>query len=298
LWKAPQQLAGRLGELVLAMPPHEAIAVTMTGELCDCFWSKAEGVRVILDAVAAASSPTSVHVWGAEGFVDIASARRNPLVIASANWLALATFAGRLLPTGNCMLIDIGSTTTDLVPIVSGRPSPRAFTDPERLRSLELVYTGVRRTPVCALLGVEVAAELFATTLDVYLVLGNLVENPADCATADGRPATTECAHARLARMICADPDTCPKGKTHDLARRAFLRQLHCLNSAFEQVAKNFAGAADAVLISGEGEFLARQMLEKQSHVRLLSLGKKLGPEVSQAACAYAAARLLAGTTE
>ena len=81
---------------------------------------------------------------------------------------------------------------------------PLGRTDPERLQSGALVYTGARRTPVCAVLGgtahppLRVAAEWFATMLDVYLLLGDIRENELDTNTADGRPATRAAAAARI----------------------------------------------------------------------------------------------------
>src|SRR5207302_1770736 len=119
-----------------------------------------------------------------------------------------AEVAARLIPTGPGVLIDIGSTTSDLIPLSDGRARPLGLTDTDRLRTGELVYAGVRRTPVCALAGqlpfrgvtTGLAAELFATTLDVYLTLGEVSADSSDRATADGRPATPEAAIARLAR--------------------------------------------------------------------------------------------------
>src|SRR5436189_45661 len=105
-------------------------------------------------------------------FVDTETARRNHLKVASANWHALATLAGQYMPEGPGLLIDIGSTTTDVIPLLDGIPIPQGMTDPDRLARHELIYTGVRRTPVCAVTRESVAAELFATTRDVYLVLG------------------------------------------------------------------------------------------------------------------------------
>src|SRR5205085_10035094 len=134
-------------------------------------------------------------------FVNTTQARRDHLKTAGANWLAAATYAGRSATDGGAILIDVGSTTTDIIPIWNGVPCPAARTDWERLKSRELVYTGVRRTPVCALTDGDGAAELFATTLDVYLILGKIPEDSTNLDTADGRPATIDLAHARLARM-------------------------------------------------------------------------------------------------
>jgi hypothetical protein len=298
LWKDPAGLTDALCPLLQGWPPFAQLAVTMTGELCDCFASKRQGVGAMLDAVTAAGS-VPVKVWRSDGrFVDVATARTTPLQVAAANWLALAVYAGRYAPAGPALLLDIGSTTTDVVPLRDGNPVPRGRTDPERLRSHELVYTGVRRTPLCALLGLGGAAELFATTLDVFLVLGAIAEDPTNTATADGRPATRAAAHARLARMLCADLETSTEDQRRKLAERALLRQVHALTFAVEHVAGQLPGPPQTVLIAGSGEFLAELVLREQKGFppgQVVSLARTLGPEVSQAACAYAVAVLAAG---
>ena len=57
---------------------------------------------------------------------SLAEAFAQPQECVAVNWLALATFAGRFLPTGPGLLLDIGSTTSDLVPLQDGRPRPAA----------------------------------------------------------------------------------------------------------------------------------------------------------------------------
>jgi probable H4MPT-linked C1 transfer pathway protein len=301
LWKAPAALPGMLADLLRGWPSYELLAVTMTGELCDCFATKREGVRVILDAVSAVAGPTRVRVWLSDGrFVDVATAQSDPLLAASANWLALATLAGRFAARGAALLIDVGSTTTDIVPLLDGKPVPRGRTDTERLRSRELTYTGVVRTPLCALLDEYGAAELFATTRDVYLMLGNLAEDASDCDTADGRPATRAFADARLARMICADLETSTADERRAVAQRAFLRQVEQIGKCISSVAHTLRPRPEVIVLSGAGEFLAELAL---AHVRqqitaqpwfVVSLGRQLGTELTRAAAAYALA-VLAG---
>jgi probable H4MPT-linked C1 transfer pathway protein len=298
LWNNPGGLAEALGTLIGSLPPAEILAVTMTGELCDCYESKRQGVNAILDAVEMVAGNRPILIWQNQGrFVSVPEARANPLQTAAANWLALATFAGRYAPTGPALLLDVGSTTTDLVPLRDGKPVPRGRTDPERLRCQELVYTGVRRTPLCALLGGGGAAELFATTLDVYLVLGSIRENPADCDTADGRPATRRAAHARLARMLCADRETSTEEERRRLAERVLLRQVMLLTGAVESGVKRLPGPPETVVLAGSGEFLARLVLEEQKAFppcKAVQLHQILGENVSTAACAYAVALLAA----
>lgn len=296
LWKNPAGLPRALIELLASMPKADLLAVTMTGELCDCFETKRQGVTSILDAVEQAAGPVPVSIWQTDGhFVTIAAAREQPLPAAAANWLALASFAGRYVPHGTAVLIDIGSTTTDLVPLLNGQPVPRGRTDPERMENRELVYTGVRRTPVMALLGSEVAAEFFASTHDVYLVLGKHSEDAGDRDTADGRPATRVGAKARLSRMFCADLETCSEERILDLARKAREQQTEIIRQALDYVVASLPSMPQNIVLAGSGEFLARDLLERHeawAAFAIHSLSEKLGQGVSDVACAYAVAVL------
>jgi probable H4MPT-linked C1 transfer pathway protein len=293
LWKRPEALGDELRALLAELPPAGALAVTMTGELCDCFATKREGVLAILAAVGAAATGRPVRAWLTDGrLAPTDEARADPLKAAASNWHALATYAGRVGPKGPALLLDVGSTTTDIIPLLDGQPAPAGFTDTGRLRSGELVYTGARRTPVCALLSAGVAAELFATTLDVYLTLGDLPESPSTD-TADGKPATQAHAHVRLARMLGGDAETvCPE-VIAALARRAEGAQLTAMQAGLRMVLERLPGPPRTIILAGSGEFLARKLL---AHAALacdvVSLRERLGPEVSAAACAYALAVL------
>src|SRR5262245_3950799 len=67
LWKHPGLLSDALTALVRKFPPANLWAVTMTGELCDCFATKREGVNAILDAVATVAGSEPVRVWQTDG---------------------------------------------------------------------------------------------------------------------------------------------------------------------------------------------------------------------------------------
>jgi probable H4MPT-linked C1 transfer pathway protein len=290
LWRNPDGLLDALRNLIRPLPRFDILAVTMTGESCDCYETKRQGVVSILDAVLRVADRTPIRVWTTSGsFTSLEEAKDQFIKTASANWLALATFVGRYAPAGWSMLIDIGSTTTDIVRLFDGKPTPRGRTDRERLKNQELVYTGVRRTPVCALLGMDGAAELFATTLDIHLLFGDLPENSNDQNTADGRPATRMAAHARLARMSGADLETFSEQEAKELAQEVVNRQLTALGDAVMKVASDHGIHPDTVVISGEGEFLARRVV---GNAKVISLGDQLGPEISRSACAYAVAKL------
>jgi (4-(4-[2-(gamma-L-glutamylamino)ethyl]phenoxymethyl)furan-2-yl)methanamine synthase len=293
LWKEPAALAERLRGLCGEFPAFDRVAVTMTGELCDCFATRREGVRHILDAVAAVVPRDRVGVYRTDGrFENWDEACADPLSVAASNWLALAAFAGRYAPGGPALLVDIGSTTSDLIPLRDGVPVPTGRTDTDRLASGELVYTGVRRTPACALLGGGGAAEFFATTLDVYLLLELVPEDAADTDTADGRPATKPHAHARLARMLCGDAESVPRVKALGLAKRLSQLQQNLLDAAVRRIGTEH-GTPETLIVGGSGEFLARLAFAGHEGP-VASLTEQLGPDRSAAACAYAAAMLLA----
>jgi hypothetical protein len=304
VWRAPGQLATRLRSLIAGFPPADLLAVTMTAELADCFSTKAEGVAAIIAAVQDAAGATPVAIWESTGqFTSPANAVQRPSSVAAANWHALATWAGRLAQRGKALLLDIGSTTTDIIPLQDGLPVSRGRTDLGRLLNHELVYSGLRRTPLCAVAQsvvvhgqpCPVAAELFATTLDVSLLLGLVPEDADDRITADGRPATIRCAHARIARMVCCDADEIDLAEARSIARCFFETQAGQLAAAINEVVARDANLLETVIVSGSGESLARTILEEcrtTRDARLVGLADTLSPELAEAACAYAIAVL------
>jgi probable H4MPT-linked C1 transfer pathway protein len=292
LWRSPDRLAAELRLLIEPFLPVARLAVTMTGELCDCFATKADGVRHILDAVANAAGPAPWKAFGIDGtLLCPEEAREHPLAVAAANWLALAAFAGRFVPFRSGLVIDMGSTTTDIVRVFDGKPVPIERTDRGRLQTGELVYCGVRRTPLCALFGLSMAAEFFATTEDVYLVWGDLPEDPERTDTADGRPATIACAEARLARMECTDEPH----YAFRIAEHARLLQVLAVAERLKRVAASLPDdCVYGIVLAGAGEFLLPEILKQAGlgAVPRVSLAERLGRETSVAACAHAVAVL------
>lgn len=302
LWRAPGELAPRLVQLTQEAPGHDGWAVTMTGELADCFATKAEGVAAIVAAVVQAAGSRPVHFYALGGmFPREEAARARPLEVASANWEALARWAGRWVPTGPALVCDIGSTTSDFVPLVDGQVAAGGRNDPERLALGELVYSGVERTPICALVAATrwqgricaVANEWFATTWDAYLTLGWLPEEPDRTRTADGQPATRAAAHRRLARMVCADTSLFDEADAQALAQAVAQSQLAKLAIGARGVLGRLPGPPTQVVLGGRGEFLARRMLDQlRLAPHIVSLTERLGPEVSACAPAFAVAAL------
>jgi probable H4MPT-linked C1 transfer pathway protein len=299
LWKRPDELSEVLAKLAATFPPIDRVAVTMTAELCDCYPTKAVGVNRVLDALLDAFAGLDVQTWGTDStFHEVDEVRRRPGLAAAANWLALAHVAARLVPEGPGLLIDIGTTTTDLIPLRDGQARARGRTDTERLQNGELVYAGVRRTPICALttelpvrgVATGLAAELFASTLDVYLTLGDSEPDPKDQSTADGRPATVAAARDRLARIVGADRDGFSTDDAQAFARSADECLMTRLAAAAERACRATVGRPAAAVVAGSGEFLARRLALRvmEPGGPIVSLQEAWGPVASSAGCAHA----------
>jgi probable H4MPT-linked C1 transfer pathway protein len=187
-------------------------AITMTAELADTFASRAEGVERVAALAARTLSGAPVMLYaGRAGFITPDRASAHVADIASANWHASADFVARR--RRHAVLIDMGSTTTDIVPVAGSKIVARGYTDAERLAAGELVYTGLVRGFVMATATrapfagtwMSLVNENFANMADVHRILGTLPAGADQMATADGRGKTVEASRARLARMVGRD---------------------------------------------------------------------------------------------
>jgi (4-(4-[2-(gamma-L-glutamylamino)ethyl]phenoxymethyl)furan-2-yl)methanamine synthase len=300
LWKQPEKLPAALADLIARFPDADELAVTMTGELCDCFETKREGVRRIVEATEHAGAGRRIRYWSSDrAFLSKDEAKDQYRNLAAANWHALATFAGALFaPFNGGLLIDIGSTTSDLIPLWYGTPGTNG-SDSERLASRALVYTGIRRSPICSIITEGVAAELFATTQDVYVITGELPEEESNCDTADGRSLVRANSMARLARMLCEDLESLDESMIVRFAQDIRHRQLEILIESARYVFNENGQAfgPQTVIVSGSGEFLARKVAERVIEgpfTGIISITDHFGSELSAAAPAYAVARLAA----
>ena len=214
LWQGPETLATPVAQTLEALPDGRCVhAVTMTGELADCFPERREGVLRLVDYLCGhLDRRHSCYVYaGNKGLVTAADVPRCHADIASANWHCSATYAAQRLRSG--VLVDIGTTTTDIIPFHQHQVCAQGYNDQTRLRTGELVYTGLTRTPLMAVAarvpynGVwqGVAAEYFANMADVYRITGDLDERFDLLPAADGGAKTRYHSCKRLARMLGTD---------------------------------------------------------------------------------------------
>jgi len=301
LWREPHNLSAVLTETAERLGGAGTMAVTMTAELADCFTTKREGVAFVLDAFQTAFPAIDPWVYGVDGrFRSAAAARKQPLEVAAANWMATATLVARSIP--DALLLDVGSTTADVIPIVAGRVAARGRTDPDRLRTGELVYTGALRTPVCAIVRsvplcgrlCRVAAEHFAVAADVHLWLGRIEEGDYTCETPDGRGRSRPEAGARLARMVCADLEMLGDGEITAIAEHIAQAQVRRIAGGIRQVMRRLGPACPCVaVLAGQGTFLATAAAEECGLVTR-DMAHDVGSAAARAAPAAAVAYLLA----
>jgi probable H4MPT-linked C1 transfer pathway protein len=267
VWRDREALADVLREVVAEVGPARAVAITMTAELSDAFRTKREGVAFVLDAAEEAFGEPSVLTTAGE-LVSVDAARDRPWDVAAANWVATALAVADAHP--DALLVDVGSTTADIVPIADGRVAATGHNDLERLMAGELVYTGVLRTNLAAIAPrvpvrggwCPVASEYFAISGDVHLVLGNIAPDAYDCHTPDGRAATVAFARERIARLVCSDVDQLDEDEVDAIAAFLYGEQLRQLENAARRVHRPLARDAPVVAV-GSGTFLGREVADR-----------------------------------
>ncbi len=297
----PAALPALLASLAQAVGhrPGDAHAVTMTAELSQLFRRKRDGVAFVLDAVAAAFPGDDIGIFGTRGaFLSVEAAREDPIAVAAANWAATAALVAQLV--GTALLIDIGTTTTDVIPIVDGTVCAAGLTDPDRLRSGELLYLGAVRTPVEAITHAVpidggmagVSAEGFALAGDVHLWRGTLPPSAYAVPTPDGRPATRELAGERLARVVCGDRELLDTAALDAIANAVADAQVARTAAAIARVRARHPRIATAV-VTGIGDFIAAAAAARAG-LAVRHLADDVGLDASHAAPAAAVAILRA----
>jgi (4-(4-[2-(gamma-L-glutamylamino)ethyl]phenoxymethyl)furan-2-yl)methanamine synthase len=293
VWRDRAALSAVLRDVAaeVADGPAHAVAITMTAELSDAFRTKREGVMFVLDAAQHALGGRSLSVLTTAGeLVSVEAARARPWDVAAANWVATALAVADAHP--DALLIDVGSTTADIVPIAAGRVAATGHNDLERLLAGELVYTGALRTNLAAIAPrvpvrggwCPVASEHFAISADVHLVLGRLAQEAYDCPTPDGRPAMVAFARERIARLVCADVEQLDANEVDAIAAYLAGEQLRQIEDAARRVQRPLAPEAPVVAV-GSGAFLGREVATRLGRaVAPAPWGEEMGPAAALAA--------------
>ncbi len=277
VWKNPEKLVNLLLTLKKRLSGNakvDAVGLTMTAELSDVYKTKREGVTQVLTHATEAFVGLPVFVLDLDSTLrSIDDAKTEPLKVAAANWVATAWLVAKLVKT--CVVVDVGSTSTSIIPVIDGSVSAAGKTDLEKLTVGELVYTGSLRTNVATVvnyvplrgLKIRVSSELFAQSGDVHLVLGNICKDEYITETADGRGKTRDESLARLARVVCADTEMLAEEEIVQIARYVHGKQIELVADGLKQVYTRVISLTNSevpVVVTGLGKkFIAEAAAQK-----------------------------------
>jgi probable H4MPT-linked C1 transfer pathway protein len=314
IWKMGREQLPRvletLKERLVGSTALDGVGVTITAELSDAYWTKREGVNHILDCITQVLNDVPMFVLSVEAkLLSVEDARREPLKVASANWAATGWMVSQVIK--NCLVVDVGSTTTSIIPVINGKIAAEGRTDLEKLRNGELVYSGSLRTNVATIADsiplrggiVRLSSELFAQSGDVHLLLDNIKEEEYTVETCDGREKTKREAMTRLARVVCADSDMLTEQEIMDIAQFVYERQVEQITEGLKQVYERIKPLllqeTIPVVVTGLGRiFLARKAAEKAGFKEIRDMSEMLGAEASVVSPSVGVALMVAGDLE
>jgi probable H4MPT-linked C1 transfer pathway protein len=306
IWKNPEELQNillKLKEEISGEEKLDGVGMTMTAELADAYQTKRQGVNEILDLAAKAFDVSPIFVLNVNAMlIPINDAPLDPLSVSAANWTATGWLVAQLIKT--CIIVDVGSTTTSIIPIVKGQIAAAGKNDLEKLIEGELVYSGSLRTNVAAIVKsvpiggktARVASELFALSGDVHLILDNISEEQYTTETADSRGKTRSEALARLARLVCADIEMLTEEDIIQIAKHVSIEQVKQIAEGLSQVysrIKSFVNTDIPVVVTGLGkDFLAKTAAESLGVDEIVDL-ERLVPKAAVRATPAAGVALM-----
>ena len=270
LWQGIHMLEQSLLDARQRLPAEPSThAITTTAELVDIFRDRRSGVKILAQHLCTILKKENIQFYaGRTGWINPVSIEQHTGDIASANWHATAAYVASIARDG--ILVDTGSTTTDIIMFNDGQVRYHGYADYERLASHELVYTGIVRTPVMAVTDKApiagkwqpVTAELFATMADVYRLTGELRAQDDMQNTSDGRGKSLVDSARRLARMFGSDLDEDDAMENwQSVAVYIAGVQLSRINQAFQIVHSRQERRDHEILVgAGAGSFLARKL--------------------------------------
>ncbi|MFW5427001.1 MAG: hydantoinase/oxoprolinase family protein [Methylophagaceae bacterium] len=273
LWQGIEYLKQAIEAILAELDSqHDLTAITMTGELVDIFADRKSGVAEILNCVAKHIEPKNMKVYGGQaGWLSIEQATRQWQMVASRNWQASASIAAAHQQNG--LFIDIGSTTCDIIPLINGKASSHGFNDIERQTSRELLYTGAIRTPLISLCQsapfkgelVSLAAEVFATTGDCWVLLDKLNPESIQDISADNKPWHTQFCANRIAHLLGTDAVQTQLQPWQQLAQWFAQQQCHLvINAILHVISSHKMLPANAPIIgAGVGCFIAKMCAQQ-----------------------------------
>jgi probable H4MPT-linked C1 transfer pathway protein len=310
IWKNTQNLNQMLQTLKKNIATRfDAVGVTITAELSDVYRTKREGIEHILSCIKEVFSEEPVYILTTTTALKTPKeASGAPFEVAGANWAATGWLISQYFE--NCIVIDVGSTSTSIIPIINGQLAAQGKTDLDKLVCGELVYTGSLRTNLAAIVQTVpikktvamVSSELFALSGDVHIILGNINSEQYISETADGKGRTRKEALTRLARLVCADTEMLTEKELVTIAQHIYEKQIQQITTGLRQVynyVKKSVTTKVPVIVTGLGKnFLAHKAAEQIDADMIMDLNELLSSKVSLATPAVGIALMAAKQIE
>lgn len=281
-------------------------SITITAELSDAFQTKREGISTLLTALEQVFEKEKMFLINNDSkFINFNRVKSDPISVAAANWVSTSLFLGSFVP--NCILIDAGSTTIDIIPILNSVPVAKGKNDVERLINHELIYTGGLRATIPSITHfvpykekmVRISFEKFALISDVHRILNNISEAEYITDTADNRSKSLEDCYARIARVICMDLDSISIKDLEVIAQYIYDKQIEIISKEIQEFLSDltkrlpeFRDDPNFVLTGLSADFLIRNTLQKMGYNNILDFEQitKIPDRISSSAYAVAGA--------
>jgi probable H4MPT-linked C1 transfer pathway protein len=313
IWKKGQEqlpkVLEKLKQRLFDSTAPDGIGVTITAELSDAYITKKEGIHHVLDCVTEVFDDAPTFVLDVKAkMLPVKDARREPLKVASANWAATGWMVSQLIK--NCIVVDVGSTTTSIIPVINGKIAAEGRTDLEKLQNGELVYSGALRTNVAAIVNgipvrgrrARVSSELFAQSGDVHLILDNIKEEDYIAETCDSRGKTRREAMARLARVVCADINILTEQEIRHIAKVVYDKQVEQITGGLKQVYERIKPLLQEkirIVVTGFGRnFLAKKASENAGFKDIIDMKEYLGADAAVVSPSVGVALMVASSLE
>ncbi len=289
-WKEKEKVIPILKEIKEEYNP-EYVGLVFTAELADCYKSKKEGVEDIIKKVCSVFN--NIYILDVNGnFLSPSEAIKNYLSVSASNWVASAKF---ILDNINkeCVFIDMGSTTTDIIPIKNKILACK--TDFERLMENQLLYVGTLRTPLSFLANkikfngrlINVSSEYFSITADLSIIFNKISPDKYTCDTPDNGGKDLESCLLRVARVVCADREILKDDDIIEIARYFYNSLLNLIKNEVETIKERYN--LNDIVITGLGEEILKDIYPES-----ISIKELYGEDVSISFPSFAVASLLA----
>lgn len=244
-------------------------AVSMSGEMCDIFIDRKNGVEKILSLFD--RKKMNNFIYSSKDNVVPISQYKSYKNIASMNWHIIAKYLSPIKKYA--IAIDLGSTTTDFILLKDHRCINKRVDDYTGLLSSELLYTGVLRTPIFSVTKrirlntrtYPLIPEYYATMGDVYRVLGIISPKDDYSDTADGRSKSEINSLKRISRIFGIDYINKEKKLIISLSKKIMTEHFNQISYTINyHVNKNYKNIKDLHFVGmGIGKIIIKKICNK-----------------------------------